>query len=235
MKTKLLLSLAVIVLLACFSFSCSDDETPYECTTCVTTPEALAANDASGKGIYKGLVVGSSGTIKFNIANSGTTIDAVLILDDETIPLVTTATYSLSSGFEGYFTNAAKGIEIGFYVTVNGFDYSVFSISIPGHAEAQIIVIKELSTSLVKVFEGSYSGDGNGTFNMMIRGSEWEALTDEEYYFIGTVNGANELSCTGIDCQYINVTGKIIDDVVSGNWTSNFNDDEGKWKGERTL
>lgn len=69
--------------------ACSDDETAYTCKSCTDTPEASAANDNSGQGIYKGLVVGSSGTIKFDIANSGSGIVAVLTMDGEEYELVT--------------------------------------------------------------------------------------------------------------------------------------------------
>jgi hypothetical protein len=238
--------------------SCSDDdEKPYQCTECAQTPEAAAANDNSGKGIYKiitsadrsisaandnsgkgiykGLVVGSSGTIKFNIANSGSTIDAVLILDDVTIPLQTTATYDIANGFEGYFTNSTNGVSIGFYVTADGLDYGVFEIEIDGHADVMIAVVKELSTALAKVFEGTYSGDGNGTFNMLVRDSEWGALVDEGYFFSGAVDENGQLSCDSDDCEFVTVTGKIISDTASGNWSSNFDDDSGKWKANRTL
>lgn len=219
-----------------FAISCSDDEEkPYQCTDCALTPEAVAANDNSGKGIYKGLFVGSSGTIKFNIANSGSTIDAVLILNDVTIPLTTTATYDIANGFEGYFTNSTSGVSIGFYVTADGLDYAVFDLEIDGHPDAMIEVVKELSTALVKVFEGTYSGDGNGTFNMLVRGSEWEVLIDEGYLFSGAIDEGGNLSCDFDDCEFIEVTGKIIGDMASGNWSSNFDDDNGKWKAERTL
>ena len=82
----------LLALLAILSFSAckkSDDTAApaYTCTTCKTTPDALAANDASSKGIYKGVVIGSSGTIIINIANGGTTITAVMVIDGVTVNL----------------------------------------------------------------------------------------------------------------------------------------------------
>ena len=57
----------------------------YTCATCHTTPDALAANDANSKGIYKGVVIGSSGTLTINIANGGTTITAIMVIDGITV------------------------------------------------------------------------------------------------------------------------------------------------------
>ncbi|MCK6618408.1 MAG: hypothetical protein L6Q51_12275 [Cyclobacteriaceae bacterium] len=159
----------------------------------------------------------------------------ILILDGVTIPLTTTATYDIANGFEGYFTNSTSSVSIGFYVTADGLDYAVFDLEIDGHPDAMIEVVKELSTALVKVFEGTYSGDGNGAFNMLAKGSEWEVLIDEGYLFSGAIDEGGNLSCDFDDCEFIEVTGKIIGDTASGNWSSNFDDDNGKWKAERTL
>jgi hypothetical protein len=62
------------------------------CATCSATPTAVAANNTSNKGVYKGVVVGSTGTIKFDIANGGTTVTGTLVLDGVTINLTTTNT-----------------------------------------------------------------------------------------------------------------------------------------------
>jgi hypothetical protein len=213
-------------------FGCSEDESTYTCDSCVDTPEAIAANDNSGKGIYKGLVVGSSGTIKFDIANNGTSIIAVLKIDGQTYELSTSATYT-ANGLTGSFVNANAGITIGFLVTAEG-GASITSITIPGHPNATIELYKEKSNALVRVFEGKFGGSVSGIFNLVTRGEQW--------IVIAKANGSsNSEYCSGIltneeltsNCD-ITITGKINNDEVSGKW----DDDDGKkgsWSGKRTL
>jgi uncharacterized protein with FMN-binding domain len=230
---------AKIVLIGMFSllvWSCGDDdEAAYKCKDCVNTPEALAANDASGKGIYKGLVIGSSGTLKINMANNGSTIDAVLVLDDETIELTTEATYDVANGFDGHFFNTAEEIEIGFYVSGDGSEAYVYYMDIPGHPDAIIEVAKEKSNALVKVFEGEYTGSASGAFNMLVQNSEWEVVTNDGFYFYGSIASSGEISCDDGDCQSIDVTGTIKGDIAKGSWESNFDSEKGSWDTKRTL
>src|SRR5689334_16490273 len=115
------LKFALFAIVAMFVFSgCSDDESPYTCKDCADQPEALAANDASGKGIYKGVIVGSTGSIKFNINNDGSGISADLVIDNHEIHLTTSATYSEANGFAGCFVNANEGVSICLTVALNG-------------------------------------------------------------------------------------------------------------------
>lgn len=234
MKTKIFSTLA---LLACLVISCSDDDdAPYTCSTCVDTPEAVAANDNSGKGIYKGLFIGSSGTIKFDIANNGNSIVAILMLDGENITLQTTGTYNADTGLEAYFTNSSKGISIGFYVSANGGSVEVFDIVIPGHPNAEIEIAKELSSSLIRVFEGRFSGGANGTFNMFTKEDEWIIVAREDgktnsTKFYGILSN-EALQC--VTCP-VTITGKIQGDNSSGDWQSPSDGKTGKWSGKRTL
>jgi len=234
MKTKF----ALIMIMALIVASCGDDEdTAYKCKSCVDTPEASAANDASGQGIYKGLVVGSSGTIKFDINNSGT-YSATLELDGETYELTTEDTYNSEGGFYGCFygtMSTTDDIEICFYASFNGSSYYVEYIDIPGHPDATIEVYKEYSDALVAVYEGEFSGDSNGVFNMIVQDGEWEVLarensSDYDSYFYGTESNGT-MTCQG--CQEVEITGKINNDEASGKWSAGT--DNGSWKGKRTL
>ncbi|MER3464974.1 MAG: hypothetical protein C4329_11740, partial [Chitinophagaceae bacterium] len=77
------LTLAVIISTTLFT-ACKKDEKKddtYTCTTCKSTPDALAANDNTSKGVYKGTLIGSSGTIMFNIMNGVSNISAILTVD----------------------------------------------------------------------------------------------------------------------------------------------------------
>ncbi|MEI9954995.1 MAG: hypothetical protein WDM90_01450 [Ferruginibacter sp.] len=59
-KLPVIFAILSITLFAGCKKSDSTNSTSYTCTTCKTAPDAKAANDGSSKGIYKGVVIGSS-------------------------------------------------------------------------------------------------------------------------------------------------------------------------------
>ena len=249
MKTKL----ALFALLAMFIFSgCGDDDekSAYKCSSCVDSPEALAANDNSGKGIYKGVVIGSSGTLKINMDNDGTGISAILVLDGEEIELETESTYNSEAGFEGYFYNDNNtetendDYEIGFYVNASGTSLGLFGISFPSpHDEVTIAVVKETSDALIMAFEGTFSGDEDGTWNLVMTVDDdgngmWAGIgrpsdgdSNDEAYFEG---GVQDFTLVGGDDDGLVVTGTIDGDNIKGTWDVD-DGGSGNWKGKRTL
>lgn len=240
MKNRFVVLLTVISALVLVR--CSDDESPYQCTDCVDEPEALAANDASGKGIYKGIVIGSTGQIKIDVDNDGDgEITMTLKIDNHTITLTTEATYNSEFGFQGVFygtMNSANDVVITFWSSADGSDYGILSATIPGHEDVSIALVKEISTALVKVFEGTFSGSSQGTLNLIIVEDEWYALArpedgtgDDDTELEGHVQG-NELVC---DCSDPQVSGTINEDNIKGTWASPSSSESGKWRAKRTL
>jgi hypothetical protein len=164
-------TLSIIVLVACKKTS-STSTTPYTCTTCKTTPDAKAANDGSSKGIYKGVVIGSSGTITFDIANNGTTITAVMVIDGVTVNLTSAITWVAGQPYVADFTGTLNSapVTIHFSVGLSGGSPTVTSSTIPGHPSSTLNIIKETSTGLVECFEGNYNTTlpETGTFNIIL-------------------------------------------------------------------
>ena len=158
-KINLLLVLASLAFFTACKKSNTPDAPAYTCTTCTTTPTAVAANNASSKGIYKGVVIGSSGTIMFNIANSGATITAVMVIDGVTANLTSAVAWVAGQTYVADFTGTLNGaaVTLRFSVDQNGGSPTVISSAIPGHLSASLNVIKETSLGLVEVFEGTYS------------------------------------------------------------------------------
>lgn len=169
----------IMLLLAISIASCKkketaqEEETPYVCTSCSQTSIALAANDNSSKGIYKGVVIGSSGTIKFDIANtSSNTISAVLVIDGVAVNLTTTYTWSSGAIAAAPFKGTLNGQEltINFSVGANGTGATIVSATIPGHPNAIFSLAKETSTAMARCYEGTYTTSQNekGTFNIIV-------------------------------------------------------------------
>ena len=203
---KTFYSILAIVTIATLAISCKKSDattTPaYTCAACKTTPDAVAANDASNKGVYKGVVIGSTGTIMFNLANSGTTITAVMVIDGVTV-------------------NLTSAVSITFSVSALGANPTVTTSSIPGHPSSSFAIIKETSASLVECFEGTYSTTKpeTGTFNLILSrslklhgGASRKDGTTTSNSFNGTINANNEL----IDVPSNNYLATLSGDVLSG-------------------
>jgi hypothetical protein len=234
MKNVFILS-ALLFLVACGD----DDKGPYTCSECSDVPEAAAANNSSGKGIYKGSVVGSSGTLILNIDNAGDGhIFGTLVIDGEEIPLETDATYA--TGFFGDFvgTMHTEGdVQINFYVNAIGASIDVGTVVIPGHTDVTIQIMKELSTQLVEVYEGTFVGDDDGTFNLLILrddqgDGDWYALSKSNgiTYFEGYMEGNGIYGGGG---EFV-IVGIVRGDNVNGDW-EHISGGIGTWRGKRTL
>ncbi len=243
--------LLAVCLMAITLFSCkksSDDNPPYKCATCTTTPEAQAAHDASSKGIYKGVLIGSSGTISFNIANNGNTITAVMVIDGTTVNLTSNVTWVAGTAYIAPFTGSMGGqtVTINFSVDQTGLNPMVTSSSIPGHPNAIFTIVKESSTSLVEAFQGTYTkpssgGTETGTFNMLL------AKPLNKFRVLSRKTGSSSAS-EPFEGSYSNgvlsytyssgagtgtLTGSVNGDVVSGTLVDGYGN--GSFSGQRTL
>lgn len=226
-----------------FLFSCSkDDEGPdtsYVCATCDATPDALAANDASVKGVYKGIVVGSTGTLSINIQNGSNTITATMVLDGVTVALTSNVVVVDGQAYVAPFTGTFNGsaISMTFSVGLGGSSPTMVSSSIPGHPNAVFELYKETSTSLIEGFEGSYAvtGGEKGTFNILLSRSllKWGYVVKEDGQTdtdsgSGTMNANSQLILEG------RVIGTITGDALNGSFKDD-NDRTVKITGKRTL
>lgn len=227
---KMLLPVSVALLL---TFGCkkksTDSTTPYACATCVRTPQALAANDNSSKGIYKGVVIGSTGTIMFDLANNGTTLTALMVIDGVTVNLTSSVTWNAGQSYIAPFTGTINGqaVSITFSVGATGGTPTVVTSSIPGHPNAAFTVVKELSSSLVEGFEGTYSTTRpeTGTFNVILSHplNKWGAVARKTgdstiNHSSGYFQGNNI-----VDSSNNAVLGTISGDNISGSFVDNSN------------
>ncbi|MGL2963091.1 hypothetical protein ACSVH2_04635 [Flavobacterium sp. RSB2_4_14] len=224
---KLFLTLIIGVL----TFSCSSDDSSG--TSLSNTPEAKPAYDNSNFGIYKGVFVGSSGTILININNEGE-IFAELVIDGNSATYTTTETVTEGSAINGLtFTNGSSSFD--FYVDSNGDFAEVYNISISGHPNANIYVIKEYSDALVECFKGTFNGDDSGVFNLII--------SDGEIYGLAKPNSSSDsvelyglVLSNSISGSFEggSFTGSRNNNSISGNWENSFSE-SGNWSGSRKL
>jgi len=211
-----------------------DNDTDYTCTTCVDTPEALAANDASSAGIYKSVMLGSTGTVKISLYNGNTDVTAFVTFDNKSATFTTTDLSSWTPGqaiSNAMFTGTIDGetVTVYFSVDANGANPTV-TCTIPGHTVV-VETYKEYSNALVKSFEGNYVGDDTGGLNIVMRGDDYTVIIPNGVLVETTlVNGKVEFVSNGTT-----VAGDFInDDLLRGNWSNTSNED-GTWEAQRTL
>lgn len=239
MKLKLLFafSLAAFFMLP----GCKKNETKtdggYKCTGCTATSEAIAANDASSKGIYKGIVIGSTGTIKFDISNSGSQIKAYLTIDGTSIELTSDVSWNGSQSYVAPFKGVLNGqqVTINFSVDMNGGEPMVTSTSIPGHPTAQFVILKETSSALIECFEGTYhtTKPEDGTFNILLSRTlkRWGGIARENGQ-----SGTDDVEGT-IEGDKIMQDGTTMGTLSGDEISGSFKDSDGRTvtiKGKRT-
>lgn len=239
MKKSLLLLLSAFTILS----ACKKDDPdpvpvvePYKCTTCITTPEAKAQYDDNSGGVYKGVLVGSTGTIALYLYNTGTEVKALVAFDGQngTLTCGTLSTWTPGQAISNaLFTGTINGqnVQAIFSVDANGQNPSV-QVTIPGHT-VNVAVYKETSTTLIKNFEGTYAGDDNGIFNMAMSGNEYSIVSDGGGIPMEAtlVNGKVDYSVNGLEIKG-DFQGT---DHIEGTWVDNNNGKQGTWSGNRTL
>ncbi len=205
MKKLLLLSMLVA---AAFVGCKKKDDNKNNNSTLATAPSALAANDNSSKGIYKGVIIGSSGTISFDVMNGGNTLTAKMTIDGTVVNLTADITWVSGQPVVAPFTGTMNGnpVSITFSITATGDSPMVMTASIPGHPNATFDIIKETSTSLVMCYEGTYhtTKPEDGTFNIIV------SKTARIWGGIARKNGSNDATKVG---GVVTTDNKLTDDA----------------------
>ncbi|MES2748519.1 MAG: hypothetical protein V4648_09065 [Bacteroidota bacterium] len=221
-----------ILFLGAISSSCSSDSSSGP--TLSNVPEAKAEFDNNNYGIYKGVFVGSSGTVYININNEGV-VSATLTIDGSSSTYSTTETVTENSTTEGLtFTNGSNSFD--FNVNADGTSPTISNVDIIAHANARMEIIKEQSDSLARCYIGSFSGDDNGTFNVVFdeNGLVGLAKSDEDdnaFYLYGGAPGETTIN------GYFpggNFGGIIEGNTIQGGWENDI-PESGSWFGIRKL
>lgn len=230
-----------VLFTALFLNSCSkdsSDDPEYVCTTCNDTPQGVAANDVSAKGLYKGVVVGSTGTISIDIQNGSSTITATMVLDGVTVNLTSNVSVVNGETYIAPFTGMMNGspVTLTFRVGAGGEQPTMISSDIPGHPNAQFILAKETSTSLIEAFVGTYSaGNDTGTFNVVLSTalSKWGYIAKDDQ--TGEINDGDGIIVDGNKLmEDSRQMGTISGDEINGSFTDS-DGDAVTLEGQRTL
>ncbi len=233
---------SLLLLVGCLFWSaCEKNEDKpsnnHTCTTCVNNPEANPALNNSSGGVYKGIIVGSSGTIALYLHNdSSNEVKALVVFDGGSATLTTTDLNNWTPGqaitnalFTGTVNNT--NIQAVFSVDANGQNPSL-AVNIPGHTVV-VALYKETSTTLVKSFEGTYAGDNSGTFNLLFHGDHFNIIVEggQEIFNSSLTNGEMNFSQNDVE-----IKGQFNGaDQMNGTWKDTENGTQGTWTANRTL
>jgi hypothetical protein len=170
---KSLLGFCLALFAGLFISSCSDDDydvppdtttsrTPYVCTTCASTSQALPENDNIAKGIYKGVF--PNGTIAVNFRNENETSNAVIYYKNRTVNLSESPVlieFGDGDGerpsftlFRGMYEN--NPVSLSFAVNEDGTNPEVLELIIGGSRSPLATLFKEKSNTLIEDYEGNY-------------------------------------------------------------------------------
>ncbi len=223
--------LFLFLILGTLTLSCSSDSSSGNSIS--NTPEAKSQYDNSNFGIYKGVFVGSSGTVHIDINNNGTVV-ASLVIDGTTFTYTTTETVTLNSAINGLtFTNGSSSFD--FSVDATGNSATISNIVISGHPNANIYIVKEFSDALVKCYTGSFSGDDSGVFNLIVSDGEINGLAKSN-------SGNESINLQGLEANNVitgsfsggTFSGNVSGNNISGTW-QNISSESGNWSGTRKL
>ena len=229
---KLFTLLFIGVLLA----ACSKDNDASPTITPLLTalPDAKVEYDNSNFGIYKGVFVGSSGIVKINIKNDGN-LSATITIEGNRFNFTANEPVFEDQAITGLtFTNGDKSFD--FNCAANGDNVVIDAISFAGHDQASINVMKEYSDTLVKCYQGRYTGTvDQGVFNIMVAGAAVYglALSDplDSVLYIAGVTKNMTISGTMENGSF---SGSIFGENMSGVWQDNSHN-SGAWTAKRTL
>ncbi len=215
-----------------------------------STSEATVSNDNKSGGIYKGVLVGSSGTVK--IILQGGTVSAEVTIDGITKILPAT---NLPSGWtSGQSLTDIKFSKdnwtLSFSVSPAGSNPQIFMVSIPGHTGIEVYVIKETSTMQVKVYEGTYGKDSNasdlGAWNLVLSTTDtsfglYKSVSNSKLAMYGSFNESDgSIRISGME-ESMRAEGTLRDNSFSGIWAQRnlfggtIPQSGGKWQAKRTL
>lgn len=233
MKNFILLLVFTITLSSCSKDDNNSSPAPEDSLS--TSPEAKVEYDANNYGVYKGIFVGSSGTVYVNINNSGS-VSARMVIDGIATAFTTSESVTMGQEISGLtFSNGSSSFD--FNVLADGENPSIDNINMSGHPNAAVQMFKEYSFAQIKCYLGTFIGSQSGVFNIATTADGYAlglaAPTGDPnaIYLDGTIENGTSLTGTFEGGTF---TGTINNNEMSGSWQNSV-PESGTWSGKRKL
>lgn len=212
--------------------ACSSGEDKTETADTGTSTETTEEFDNSNFGLYKGVIAGSTGTIKIEIHNGNNVSEATISMDDGTDELVCTETFVEGEAIvEAEFTGENSSFT--FSVEADGSDPTIENVIIVGHEEVIATIAKEQSENVAICYEGESIGgqDHEGVFNLVRNDNVFSGVTKAVDGFScllngtinsdGTFSGTSQTTFNTLDVT-VHYSGKFNGNNVSGSWSNSW-------------
>lgn len=134
--------------------------------------------DNTSLGVYKGVVVGSTGTIIIKINNGDNIVKAYLSITNSKDTLSTSQQVVLGQAITNLkFTGRISSFNL--IAKSNGDSAEIANLTISGHPGATAIVIHENSNQQVFCYEGTFTGGRSGNICFMQTGKPYDNTTGQ--------------------------------------------------------
>ena len=235
-KTNVLLFISALLMFGLFITGCSKDKATVPVSVFRTKAEAKAIHDNKSGGIYKGVLIGSSGIVRIVLQDG--LMQVIMTVDGVTRTLSTTALSTWTSGQLIQNVTFDNGNwSASFSVAADGSNPQLIP-NIPGHLNMIIAVVKESSAHLIKLYEGSFSGPGitspQNRWNFISNDSLVYGIRSDGSGGVEDVNGTQTGNAVSGDAgSGVSFSGTFFGKNVTGIWQDN--SDNGTWVGVRKL
>lgn len=241
-----------IVAIAIYLIACkkSGSDTPQN-NGLPTTAETKPQFNNTSFGVYKGVIIGSSGTIIFRINNGDNIVKGYLAIDNQKDTLSTTATLVAGQPILNVlFAGRISSMRVS--ANADGSNAMLSNIQINGHNNVTGFIIHENSNKQVLCYEGAFTGGASGIINATRVGlnnndttfilSKVQNVNDTTLYrgFGGTVNDTARVNLYlpgGGSPQFQIVgmynTGNFNPNTFNGTWTGGYGN--GQFTSHRTY
>lgn len=186
------LACASVLFFACKKPSNSDTDATKHPPGVATSPETKPQYDNTSFGVYKGVVIGSSGFVIIRVNNGDNTIKGFLTIDALKDTLSTTQTLTAGQPIRNLpLTGRISTMTLS--ANADGSDAEIKNLTIAGHPNAEALIFHENSTQQVLMYEGTMSGAYTGKINIVKAGTDPKStpvhllmkVKDENYYHYG--------------------------------------------------
>ncbi len=238
---KKIISIAVILIMSIIFIQCpTPGIEPVEYFP--SEPEALAENDNSNDGIYKGVITGKNITGSFKmVANndipdraSSSPIYVIINFNGDTVTIDGDVSWD-GHCYNYIFINDKYNFKIPILKT-GTVDIYYISLVVKGYTDAffYFSISKETSAKLIKAYEGTFSGSGSYTFeqstgaiNYTIKGI-WNTIIEET-----STEGAYFGGCYISDNSFQNINAEFEgQDTGNNTWNILLNNGQGTATGK---
>ena len=172
MKNLLYLNLLFISISLLVACSKSNNKQPDQHPPGVpTSPETKPQYDNTSFGVYKGVIIGSSGIIIIKVNNGDNIIKAYLTIDNQRDTLSTLQTLTPGQAINNLsLTGRFSSLRLS--ANADGSNAQISNLVITGHPLVTALIVHENSNRQVLLYEGVFSGEISGRINFVKVGAE---------------------------------------------------------------